>query len=53
MKKRKIARIAGLLGTAFGALAAFLAGDYATGAGLVGAALAGMSTVATESGVPS
>lgn len=44
MNKTKTARIFGLIATGFGALAAMLMKDYTTAAGLIGAAVAGMTT---------
>lgn len=44
MNRSKAVRLVGLSGTLFGALAAALAELYLTTAGLVGAALAGVST---------
>lgn len=51
MNKIKLSRVLGLLATGLGAIAAILAGDYTTAAGLVGSAVAGMTTApATQGG---
>lgn len=50
MNKTRTARILGLVATGFGALAAVLMNDYTTAAGLVGAAIAGMTTAPVTQG---